>query len=428
MRFGYVAEDFPLIYPVNSDNLNWNRVNQPTLWQDVQTMGKGLRIFSQTTSIASPVSEIDRLIRQELIKVFNQTKPVCFLSGGIDSPLIAAIAQSMSNEKLKAFTFSTEDVATDETAAASAYAQAFDMEHHLVRLDESQLTETILELSKTSALPLGDYSVIPTYLVCKAAAEYSDTILSGDGGDELFWGYASRMARVINLSHLFRFPKWFRKLRWWTLHRPYEWNPRYFDTVGEWYQSVHEHNFESWLKGLFPGLPPLPSTYQQYDFDGAEPDKTAFWVRWNEFSGHMKAGIDKVVSASEAAGIEVASPLLSQPVIDLASQLDWRICLDPDNVIGKLPLRQLLAKYCSFQTDQKKGFGSPMRQWLSGPLRELFEETVLNRTSLGGLEIDRPKMRSLFEDQLKGTTDRSWGLWIFLSLALWEDQQAKELG
>jgi asparagine synthase (glutamine-hydrolysing) len=135
----------------------------------------------------------------------------------------------------------------------------------------------------------------------------------------------------------------------------------------------------------------------------------------------MKASFDKVLSASHAAGIEVVSPMLSQGMIDLASELDWRSCLDLENLTGKLPLRQLLGKYCCFQSGSKQGFGSPMGRWLAGPLRELFEESVLRRESLGGLELNTAGMRAVFENQIKGKEDRSWGLWIFLSLALWED-------
>ena len=135
----------------------------------------------------------------------------------------------------------------------------------------------------------------------------------------------------------------------------------------------------------------------------------------------MKASYDKVLTASHAAGIEVVSPMLSQGMIDLASELDWWSCLDLENMTGKLPLRQLLGKYCCFQSGSKQGFGSPMGRWLVGPLRELFEESVLRRESLGGLELNTAGMRAVFENQIKGKEDRSWGLWIFLSLALWED-------
>lgn len=425
LRFGYVAHEFPLLTssdPIQSDG---DIGAQLTLQQALAPLLRAGRDNQLDTPAAHLPGEIDRLLRQQLEEVLSQTHLATFLSGGIDSPLVAAIAQSMSQEKLNAFTFASDDRQTDESAAAGEYARALGLNHHLVKLDETQLEEIVLHLSKTSDLPPGDYSVIPTYLVCRAAREYSDTILSGDGGDELFWGYAGRMSKVIKLAHLFGYPKWIRKIRYWTLRRQYEWNARYFDTVGQWYRSLHEHNFESHLRMLFPGLPQLPQSYRQYEFSGTDKNTTAEWVRWNEFSGHMKAMLDKVNYASRTAGIHVFSPLLTEPLVKFAGQVDWQTCLDLERGIGKLPLRQLLRRYCAPQSAQKMGFEAPMSDWISGPLRGLFEDGLLKRGSLGGLEMDSARMRAIFDQQLKGEIDRSWGLWILLSLALWEDQHPK---
>jgi len=63
----------------------------------------------------------------------------------------------------------------------------------------------------------------------------------------------------------------------------------------------------------------------------------------------------------------------------------------------------------------------PMGAWMRGPLRSMFEEYVLSKDALMGLEVNREVMRKHFEEHLSGTMDCSWGLWIFLSLAIWED-------
>ncbi|NLB71028.1 MAG: hypothetical protein GX797_03365, partial [Chloroflexi bacterium] len=77
--------------------------------------------------------------------------------------------------------------------------------------------------------------------------------------------------------------------------------------------------------------------------------------------------------------------------------------------------------YVAIPSEGKLGFNVPMGSWLRGPLRVMFEETVLNRDALMGLEINRGMMRKHFDDHLSSRLDRSWGLWIFLSLAIWED-------
>ncbi|HOE71111.1 MAG TPA: asparagine synthase C-terminal domain-containing protein [Brevefilum sp.] len=366
--------------------------------------------------------EIERLLNQSLTSsVSSEPAPALFLSGGIDSPLIAAIAQSLSTTPLKAFTFSSQDDTADEAEQAARYATELGLEHHIVTLDPKRLPEIIIELISHCDEPPGFYSIIPTYLVCKEAKKHADVILAGDGADELFWGYASRMSPVIRLSPVFRYPKWLRKLRWWLLKRPNEWNLRYFDTVGEWYRSTHEHNFVGWLKQIFPALPSLSGEHNLYDYAGTTQNETAYWVRWNEFSGHMQANLTKTHMAATAADIQMESPFLDQKMIDFAARLDWHTWLDIKNEVGKLPLRALLAKYVSQTPEGKLGFNVPMGAWMRGPLRSIFEEYVLSKDALMGLEINREVMRKHFEDHLSGTMDRSWGLWIFLSLAIWEE-------
>lgn len=403
LRFGY-------IYDKNPDDKSQTQLL------------KTADMSEQSGEKSLPVTdEIKQLLVQTLSSINGHHEPSLFLSGGVDSSLIAAIAQSLSPKPLKAFTFSTQDKTTDEADQAARYADEIGLEHHIVTLDPKDLPEIILELMPHCDEPPGFYSIIPTYLLCKEAKKHADVILSGDGADELFWGYASRMSRVIRLAPLFRLPKWQRKLRYWLLKRPFEWNTRYFDTVGEWYQSGHEHNYESWLKEIFPTLPSISKELRLYDYAGTSQDEAAYWTRWNEFSGHMQASLTKTRMASSAAGIRVEAPFLDQKMIELAGRLNWRTCLDLENEVGKIPLRELLGEYVRLPSERKLGFNVPMNSWLRGPLRGMFEETVLNRNALMGLEINRKVMRKHFDDHLSGKMDRSWGLWIFLSLAIWED-------
>lgn len=413
LRFGYIYD------PAMGKKLSESLLNDVP---KAASMKLTPQLFPELTNV------IKSALTDYLISIVaTDPLPALFLSGGIDSPLIAAIAQSLSQKPLKAFTFSSQGEAMDEAGQAARYAQEIGLEHRTVTLDPDRLPQIVMDLISQCDEPPGDYSIIPTYLVCHEARKHSNVILSGDGADELFWGYASRMSRVIRLAPLFRLPKTARKLRWWLLRRPYEWNARYFDTVGEWYRSGHEHNFEGWLKQIFPTLPPLTEELALYDYAGNDQADTAYWVRLNEFTGHMQAGLTKTRMAAKVAGINVESPFLDDRMVKFASGLDWRSCLDIEKDVGKLPLRALLAKYVSKPSTGKLGFNVPMGSWLRGPLNELFEKTVLSRDALMGLEINRRAMRDDFEQHLSGKIDRAWGLWIFLSLAIWEDTHQGKL-
>lgn len=350
----------------------------------------------------------------------------CFLSGGVDSPLVTAIAQSLSANPIQAFTIGVQDSVLDESADAIRYAEQIGVKQHVQMISFDQVSDLAGEVAQACSEPFGDYSIFPTLLVSKLASRQVKVMLSGDGGDELFWGYTGRMRNAIRFAHLFKWPFWLRKLRWHMLRKPGEWNLRYFKTAGRWYQSPHEHNFDGWLQSLFPGVAPFPVDYHQYAYDGSDPDRTAQWVRWNEFTGHMGNGMLKVDRGSMYNALEVRTPILDREVITTALRVDWRSCLDVENDIGKLPLRHALAKRVAVQTEGKRGFTVPMGDWLRGPLREMFEDLVLSRDALMGLEINQTAMLQAFQEHLEGRFNRDWGLWIFLSLALWEQTHYKK--
>jgi asparagine synthase (glutamine-hydrolysing) len=315
-----------------------------------------------------------------------------------------------------------DDPRYDESPSAIRYAQELGIPQRIETLNAKQALELLDEVVSACSEPFADYSIFPTLLITRLARRDMTVMLSGDGGDELFWGYTSRMGNAIRFAPLFRFPFWQRKLRWWLLRREGEWNTRFFSTAGEWYRSRHERNFEGWLKPVFPTLPPWPANYHHYNYDSNNMDQTAQWVRWNEFYGHLSEVLLKVDRASMYNSLEVRVPLLDREVIETSLRIDWRSCLDLNSGEGKLPLRHSLQRHVSHSTPGKSGFSVPMSDWLRGPLRPLFEELLLSRKELLGLELNPAALRNSYERHLSGQLDQGWGLWIFLSLALWESK------
>jgi len=134
--------------------------------------------------------------------------------------------------------------------------------------------------------------------------------------------------------------------------------------------------------------------------------------------------LQKVDHASMHTSLEVRVPLLDRQVIDVGARLDWRTCLDTQKMVGKMPLRNLLNRHVSYQTTAKRGFTVPMGMWLRGPLRTKFEELVLKRDNFLGFEFDQKAARNIYK-QFENGLDCSWGLWLLLSLALWEETHFK---
>lgn len=427
LRFGYIPAPYAILE--NTHKL------EPGAWLEVDkdgqlTQGKYFSfpkyaepdLFGNKADEAIEAALINAVQRQMISDV-----PLgSFLSGGIDSPLICAIAQSLTEQPIKAFTISVPGSTLDESAEALRYAKAIGVDHQVEAIHYNHVEDLAYEVTAACSEPFGDYSIFPTLMVSKFASQHVRVALSGDGGDELFWGYTGRMGNAIKYAPLFKLPFWARKLRWWLFHNPGEWSLRYFKTAGEWYRSPHEHNFESLLKSLFPDLHSFPDDYQQYLYAGNSIDETAQWARWNEFTGHMGNGLLKVDRGSMYHGLEVRTPLLDREVINTAIRLDWRSCIDISENQGKIPLRKLLKKNVGFSSQGKKGFSVPMEQWLQGPLRALFEDLVIGRGEIMGLPLDKNQMGAIYAQHIAGSHNREWGLWIILSLALWETQHYRK--
>ena len=122
-----------------------------------------------------------------------------FLSGGIDSGLITALASELSANKLSTYTVSFEGSELDESAAANLVAKKFNTNHQMLRA-EIELEKDILYLVNQYDEPFGDSSAIPTMAVCREASKDLKVVLSGDGGDEVFGGYRRAIAAKMAVS------------------------------------------------------------------------------------------------------------------------------------------------------------------------------------------------------------------------------------
>jgi asparagine synthase (glutamine-hydrolysing) len=179
------------------------------------------------------------------------------------------------------------------------------------------------------------------------------------------------------------------------------------------------------LARIFPEAPSLPEDFDMFDYAGWQPDRTAQWLRWNEFVGHLTMVLLKVDRASMFNSLEVRVPLLDKDLIDVACRVDWQSCLDLKTGIGKLPLRRSLSRHVRHQATAKRGFSVPMDEWLRGPFRPVFEDVLLTRKEFLGQAYDSNAAREMFQKHLTGQADYAWGLWLLLSLALWENQHYK---
>lgn len=156
------------------------------------------RLATRDESCNLDTDRLDRLLVDSVRSRFDADVPVgVFLSGGIDSGLISAIARKDRSD-VRAFTVRMHDPRFDESGAADESARHIGIEHHVLDCDPHPADDLVM-LIERMGLPFGDSSLLPTYWVSKAAREHVKVALSGDGGDELFGGYRRHtIAPVLN--------------------------------------------------------------------------------------------------------------------------------------------------------------------------------------------------------------------------------------
>ncbi len=362
----------------------------------------------------------DRAVRRHLIA----DVPVgVLLSGGIDSPLVAAAARAQHGAPIQAFTIGVDDPASDESEDAARYASELALTPIMQRVGAADALKLVDDVARASTEPTADHSMFPMLLVSRMAHEHVKVVLSGDGGDELYWGYPSRFGSAIEQARYFAWPKVARMAaigaRKLLHHGAATRDIVHYPTLGRLYQRKHTLTNEADLSRIFPDLPPVPRSFSAFDFDGVDPDVVAQWVRWNEFQIHLARVLAKVDRASMFHSLEVRVPLLDREVIDVAWRTDWQSCFDLSTRVGKRVLRRSLARRVRYQSAGKRGFSVPMHDWLTGPLRPLLHDLVLDRDELCGFELDRNALRDIEQQLVAGDVSKGWGLWLLLALALW---------
>ena len=130
--------------------------------------------------------EIERSVENMMIA---DVEVGCFLSGGVDSSIIASIMQNKSKKKIKTFSIGFNETEYDESTYAKKIAHYLKTDHYEMIVSIDDLLKHINLLTKIYDEPFGDSSCLPTLFISKFASDYVKVCLSGDGGDEMFLGY-----------------------------------------------------------------------------------------------------------------------------------------------------------------------------------------------------------------------------------------------
>ncbi len=352
-----------------------------------------------------------------------------FLSGGIDSSLVTAIAQQLSPTPVRTFSIGFESARHNEAEYAAAVAQHLGTEHHRFTVTEREAQASIADLAAIYDEPFADSSAVPTLMVAKLARAHVTMTLSGDGGDELFLGYGSyqwarRLARPG--AQLLRQPA---RVALQSLGN---------NRARRVAQLLDERGHAGARSHLF--------SQEQYLFSGAEvsrllrahpaPASFALPETWPLPAGrHLNAAeqqalfdltyylqddlLVKVDRATMRHSLEARVPLLDYRLVQFALNLAPSLKMHPEG--AKYLLKQVLYDYvpAALFDRPKQGFSIPLGAWLRGPLRYLLDEytseAAVRRAGLVEYEPVR-QLRQRFEQGEDYLYNR---LWLLVVLHQW---------
>jgi asparagine synthase (glutamine-hydrolysing) len=401
-------------------------------WWDVRYGGGPTE---EIVGVAHLAAALDLSVRQHLLA----DVPVgVFLSGGVDSATVAAIARGHTTGRLQTFSIGFKDPSFDESQHARAVAEELGTEHHEHIVAPSAALPLVDGLADLVDEPLGDASILPTYLLARFARRSVTVALSGDGGDEVFAGYptyqAHRLARVWrhvpavvhgaaralverlpvshdNLSLDFKLKRFMAGAMLDTVERHATWMGSFTpedqcalltpDTLARLsaapsYATLHR---------IAEGVPASPWLNQ---------------VLYLDLKGYLAEGVlQKVDRASMACSLEVRVPLLDRRVVEVAALLPPAMKLRrfrTKHILKKTMRRRVPAAVLA---RPKKGFGVPLARWFRGELAPLLRDVCAAAAlQRGGLFRPEAVQRLLAEHEA-GRHDHRKKLYTLLVFLLW---------
>ena len=362
-----------------------------------------------------------------------------FLSGGIDSSIIAALAQQHAGARggsggsgaVQSFSIAFEDPRFDESRYARLMAKHLRTRHVERTFGEGELL-TVLDAALDSLdEPMADPSILPTYLLSKLTAEHVKVVLSGDGGDELWAGYPTYKAHRYAVGYA-QVPRLFRgaivdplvtRLPVRHGYQGFEWKAKRFAL--RWDDDPLRRHLR-WMSNvdlddlsLAVASSSTPVQLACANSSGAPSDQIN-QILALDFSTYLPGSVlTKVDRASMAHGLEVRPPMLHNDLVDYAFSLssDLKLRRTTTKALLKRAAKGLLPDEIIHRS--KKGFAIPLAQWLNGPLaprlRTVIDQSPLWQTGL----LSQDVFRQWQSEHSQHNVDRSRPLWALLVLDHW---------
>jgi asparagine synthase (glutamine-hydrolysing) len=377
-------------------------------------------------SIDEECERLRSVLRESVRKELISDVPLgVFLSGGIDSSAVAAMMTQLGGE-VKSFSVGFADRSFDESAHARLVAHHLGTEHHELTLEPGMLLDLVPRLPDLLDEPLGDASIIPTYLLSAFTRRHVKVALGGDGGDELFAGYPTLQAHRLAAFYL-KAPRLLREglvepiVRRLPVSRgnlSFDFRAKRF-VSGAAYPTAerHQHWMGSFDREERTALLTRDVRSQDHPLVDADPLNQVLLLDMRLYlENDILVKLDR---ASMMASLEGRVPLLNNDFVEYATHLPLNLKLRGlrSKFLLKRALRGILPD--AILNRPKKGFGIPVAHWFRGPLKEQML-SVLSPERIGREGFFDPgAVKRLIDDHLGGRRDNRKQLWTLFAFEIW---------
>jgi asparagine synthase (glutamine-hydrolysing) len=380
-------------------------------------------------SLGEAADELELLVRQAVKLQSVADVPVgAFLSGGIDSSVVVAMMQSATTSKVTTFSIGMPDAEMDESPHAAAVAGHLGTHHVEHPIQAQEALALIPQLPDIWDEPFADSSQIPTYLISRLARQQVTVALSGDGGDEFFWGYShyAFYQKVWRARHLGNLP-WNAAFAAISMlprsERVQSILRRSRTVVRLWRQPDAQSLSRYWMDRYRQSPVPLVEQRGVEMIDlpllPSAPATAALWDAGTYLPDDILVKVDR---AAMANSLETRAPLLDHRIVEFSYRLPFEHKMEAGR--GKRVLREVLWRHVPYRLVErpKMGFSIPLGSWLKNELRS-WTESMLAQIPRDSTVFDKKAVDELWSDHLSGKRVNTEQLWGLLSLLAWFAKQ-----
>jgi asparagine synthase (glutamine-hydrolysing) len=360
-----------------------------------------------------------------------------FLSGGLDSSAVTAALAQADAGVVQTFSIGFQEERFSELPYARLVAKQFGT-RHVEEIVTPEAAQSLDDLVAHYDEPFADPSSIPTMHVSRLAREHVKVVLSGDGGDEAFGGYARYAHDLTEAALRARLPRAVRRGVLGPLSRVWpraDWLPRrlrlqtalanlsmddasaYANTISLCRPTMRRQLLHGDVVSQLNGYRPEDRVVQGFGTASGDP-----------LRGMISSDVDmllpddfltKVDRASMAYGLEVRPPLVDHEFLELTARMPSSLKIRGGET--KWLFKQICDGWLPPEVVRrpKQGFDVPVDDWLRGPLREMFQESVLNARAPVASYVDQSAAGALFESHRRKTGRHGAVLWSLMVLGRW---------